>query len=132
MKDLGSRITKALTLGSKLVCIDNSGAKEVEIIGVIGYRGVHKRKPKAGVGDMVVVSVKSGDIKVRKQIFKAVIVRQKKEWRRPNGMRIRFEDNAAVLVNDNGEPKGTIIKGAIAKEVAIRFPKVSAIAQILV
>jgi large subunit ribosomal protein L14 len=128
MKAVYAKITKALTTGSYLKCNDNSKAKELKIIGVVKYKGVRGRYLKAGVGDMVVCSVTKGDISVKGNVVKAVIIRQKKEYRRINGMRISFEDNAAVLVNDDGFPIGTEIKGVIAKEVVERFPKLAAIA----
>ncbi|MBW2993000.1 uL14 family ribosomal protein, partial [Candidatus Woesearchaeota archaeon] len=69
---------------------------------------------------------------MRKQVVFAVIVRQKKEYRRPNGMRVKFEDNAAVVLKDDkGNPKGTIFKGAIAKEVCERWPAIAKVANII-
>lgn len=128
MKGLGSHIPKTLTLGSELVCHDNSGAKIVEIIGVAGYKGVRSRNPKAGVADTIIAAVKKGKPEMVKKKVKAVVVRQKKEIRRANGSRVSFEDNACILVNDDHLPIGTEIKGVIAKEVAERYPKVAAIA----
>ena len=128
MKGLGSHIPKTLTLGSRLMVHDNSGAKIVEIIGVLGYKGVRGRNPKAGVADLIVAAVKKGKPDMVKKKVKAVIIRQKKEIRRPSGLRISFEDNACVLVNDDKLPIGTEIKGVVAKEVAERYPKVAAIA----
>ncbi|MEM4296641.1 MAG: 50S ribosomal protein L14 [Candidatus Anstonellales archaeon] len=128
MKSLQASITRALTTGSYLKCNDNSKAKELKIIGLVGFKGTRGRYPKAGVGDMVICSVTKGDISVKGTVVKAVIIRQRKEYRRANGMRIAFEDNAAVLVNDDGFPIGTEIKGVIAKEVVERFPKLAAIA----
>ena len=128
MKGLGSHIPKTLTLGTRLVCSDNSGAKLVGIIGVVGYKGVRGRNPKAGVGDVIIASVKKGKPDMVKKKVKAVIIRQKKEIRRPNGMRVSFEDNACVLVNDDMLPIGTDIKGVVAKEISERHPKVAAIA----
>jgi large subunit ribosomal protein L14 len=132
MKGLGSRVTKALCVGSRLVCNDNSGAKILQIIGVIGTKARHGRVPKAGVSDVVICAVKKGNPSMKKKIVRVCIVRQRKEYRRPNGMRIRFEDNAAVLVDEDGLPVGTEIKGVIAREVAERFPKVAAIAAAVV
>jgi large subunit ribosomal protein L14 len=63
---------------------------------------------------------------------KAVVIRQKKEYRRPDGLRVSFEDNAMVIVNENNEPKGTEIKGPVAREVAERFPKIGSMATIIV
>ncbi|MCP4646734.1 MAG: 50S ribosomal protein L14 [bacterium] len=128
MKGLGSHIPKTLTLGSRLLCSDNSGAKLVGIIGVVGYKGVRGRNPKAGVGDIIIASVKKGKPDMVKKKVKAVIIRQKKEIRRPNGMRVSFEDNACVLINDDRLPIGTEIKGVVAKEISERHPKVAAIA----
>ena len=65
-------------------------------------------------------------------MFRAVIIRQRKEYRRPSGMRVSFEDNAAVLVDDKNEPKGSLIKGPVAKEVVERFPTISKVASIIV
>lgn len=128
MKGIPGKVVKGLTVGSYLKCDDNSGAKVLAIIGVVGYKGRRGRYPRAGVGDMVVCSVKKGNPKFKGTVVKAVIIRQKKEYRRPTGIRVAFTDNAAVLVNDDGIPIATEIKGVIAKEVAERFPKVSAIA----
>ncbi len=132
MKALKAKIPRALPTGAMLVCADNSGAREVQIISVIGYKGVRRRYPAAGVGDMVVVSVKKGLPEIRKQVHYAVIIRQRKEFRRPKGERIKFEDNAAVLVNEKGEPKGTEIRGPVAREAAERFSKIATIATTIV
>ncbi|MEM5815155.1 MAG: 50S ribosomal protein L14 [Candidatus Aenigmatarchaeota archaeon] len=132
MKGLASSVTKALNVGSYVVCADNTGAKIVQIISVKTYKGKRRRIPKAGVGDLVKVVVKSGDVKVRKQIFNAIVVRQRKEYKRSNGMRISFEDNAVVIVNEEGEPKGTEIRGPIAKEAVERFSAIGKIASMVV
>ena len=95
---------------------DNSGAKEVLCIRVLGGTG----KKYASVGDKIVVTVKSaipsGNIK-KGTVSKAVIVRTKKEVRRRDGSYIRFDDNAAVLLNNNDEPRGTRIFGPVAREL---------------
>jgi large subunit ribosomal protein L14 len=132
MKAVRARITKALNVGSRLICADNSGAKILEIISVHGYKGMRRRQPKAGVGNIVKCSVKEGDVKIRKQVVNAVIVRQRAEYRRPSGMRVSFEDNAAVLVDDKLEPRGTEIKGPVAKEVVERFSSIGKIASMVV
>ncbi len=128
MKPISSKVPKALTIGSFLNCDDNSGAKVVQIIGCVGRQSRRGRYPKAGVGDVVIVSVKKGTAQMVKKVERAVIIRQKKPIRRVNGMRYSFEDNACVLIDESGVPKGTEIKGVVAREVAERFPKVSAIA----
>ncbi|MEM5797693.1 MAG: 50S ribosomal protein L14 [Candidatus Aenigmatarchaeota archaeon] len=132
MKGIKASVTRGLNVGSRLVCADNSGAKIVEIISVAGYKGKRKRIPKAGVADIVKVSVKVGDPKVRKQIFNAVIIRQKQEYRRLDGMRVSFEDNAVVLTDEEGTPKGTEIKGPVAREAVERFPPIGKIATMVV
>ncbi|MFN7990540.1 MAG: 50S ribosomal protein L14 [Candidatus Micrarchaeia archaeon] len=127
MKGLTSTITKTLTTGTMMPCTDNSGAKVVYIIGALHFRGTRGRPPQLGVGDVVIASVKKGKPDMVKKVVKALIVRQKKEFRRANGVRILFEDNAAVLINDDMLPVGTEIKGVVAREIAERFPKVAAI-----
>lgn len=101
---------------SRLSVADNSGAKEVLCIRVLG--GTKKRY--ASVGDKIVVSVKSAlsSSSLKKgTVSKAVVVRTKKEVRRKDGSYIRFEDNAAVLLNEAGEPRGTRIFGPVAREL---------------
>ena len=127
MKGLTSNVVKTLTTGSMISCSDNSGAKMVYVIGALRYKGTRAKYPKVGVGDVVIASVKKGKPDMIKKVVKALIIRQKKEFRRANGLRIFFEDNAAVLVNDDMLPVGTEIKGVVAREIAERFPKVAAI-----
>jgi large subunit ribosomal protein L14 len=129
MKGLSSRVTKGLQIGSALKCDDNTGAKNIQILSVIHYRGRRRRLGKAGVGDIVICSVKKGKPELRKKIVRAVITRQRKEFRRADGTRIKFEDNAAVIIDDTGLPKGTEIKGVVAKEVAERFAKIATLAK---
>jgi len=132
MKAVPANVTKNLPVGARLTCADNSGGKILEIISVKGYKGIRRSKPHAGVASFVNVKIIKGTEKVRHEVHKAVIVRQRKEYRRPDGMRISFEDNAAVLINDKAEPKGTLIKGPIAKEAAVRFPVVAKISSVVV
>ena len=127
MKGLSSNVIKTLTLGTTLPCTDNSGAKIVNIVGALGWRGTRGRNVQVGVGDVVIASVRKGKPDMVKKVVKALVVRQKKEYRRANGMRIFFEDNAVVLVSDEFLPIGTEIKGVVAREIAERFPKVAAI-----
>lgn len=131
MRGIRSTIPRALNKGSRIECVDNTGARVVEIIAVKGYRGVKNRYPKAGIGDMCVVSVKKGTPEMRKQILLAVIVRQKQEYRRPDGLRVAFEDNAIVIVDKDGVPKGTDFKGPVAREAAERYPKIGTTASIV-
>ena len=101
---------------SRLGVADNSGAKEVLVIRVLGGTG----KRYASVGDKIVVTVKqalSSSSMKKGTVSKAVVVRTKKEVRRKDGSYIRFEDNAAVLLNNNDEPRGTRIFGPVAREL---------------
>ncbi len=133
MKGLTSSVTKGLQVGSRLPTADNSGAKIVEIVSVLGGKTVKGRRSSAGVGDMVIVTVKKGRPDVRKQVMHAVVVRQRKEFRRADGMHVKFEDNAVVVCKDEkGNPRGTIFKGPIAKEAADRWPPVANVASIIV
>jgi large subunit ribosomal protein L14 len=104
---------------SNLTVADNSGAKRVRCIRILGG---HDRR-YAGLGDVVVISVKSaipnGQVK-KGEVSKAVIVRTKKETRRKDGSYIRFDENAAVLLNAQGEPRGTRIFGPVARELRER------------
>lgn len=132
MKGISSTITKGINVGARLKCIDNTGAKEVEVIAVRGYKGVRRRIPRAGIGDVVIVSVKKGNVKIRNEVFPAVIVRQVMPFKRPNGMVVRFEDNACVLLTEKLEPKGKEIKEVVAREAVERFPTIGKIARIIV
>lgn len=113
---------------TRLTVADNSGAKVVYCIKVLGG----SRRRYARVGDIIVVSVKEAipNAKVKKgDILKAVVVRTKKETKRPDGSYIRFDDNSAVLINPNREPIGTRIFGPVARELrAKRFMKIISLA----
>ena len=131
---VGSRraVNPGVQVGSYVKVADNSGAKEVMIIGVMGYKGRLRRIPWAGVGDMVVVTVKKGTPEMRKQVVKAVVVRQRRPFRRPDGTWVAFEDNAVVIVSPDGTPKGSEIHGPVAREAAERWPRIANIASIIV
>ena len=101
---------------TQLVSADNSGAKQLNVINLKG--GSFRRY--ARIGDIVTVSIRAAipNSKVKKgKIFQAVIVRTKKELRRPDGSYIRFDDNAAVLINKEKQPVGTRIFGPVAREL---------------
>jgi len=132
MKNITSNVSKSLPIGARLQCVDNTGAREIEIISVKGYKGVRRRLAVAGVGDLVIASVKKGTGDMRKEIVNAVIVRQKKEYRRVNGLRVKFEDNAAVILTLDGVLKGSEVRGPVAKEAADRWPSVGSAASILI
>ncbi|OYD16333.1 50S ribosomal protein L14 [candidate division WOR-3 bacterium JGI_Cruoil_03_51_56] len=113
---------------SRLKVADNSGAREVMVIKV--YGGSHRRFGR--IGDKIFVTVKdampNGAIKSGDKA-KAVVVRTRKELRRPDGSYVRFDDNACVLIDDNGEPRGTRVFGPVARELRERrFTKIVSLA----
>ena len=112
---------------SRLTVADNSGAKEVLCIRVLGGTG----RRYASLGDVIVVTVKSAipssDVK-KGTVSNAVIVRTKKEVRRPDGSYIRFDDNACVLLNNAGELRGTRIFGPVARELRATNMKIVSLA----
>lgn len=133
MKSISASVTRGLPVGATVETCDNSGAKVVKIFSVKGHKTVKGQLPAAGVGDLVKVSVKKGRPDMRKTVVWAVVVRQRKEYKRINGVRVKFEDNAVVIVKDEkGNPKGTIFKGPIAKEACERWPGISKVANIIV
>ncbi len=114
---------------SWLAVADNSGAREVMCVKVVGGR-----KQRAGeLGDTIVVSVKSAIPRAgvkKKEVSRAVIVRQRSPFQRPDGTTIRFDDNAVVLVNADGTPRGTRVLGPIARELRSRgFAKIISLAK---
>merc|ERR1712170_223499 len=120
------RISLGLPAAAVINCSDNSGAKNMFIISVKGYRGRLNRLPAASVGDMIVCSIKKGKPELRKKVMLGVVIRQRKSWRRKDGTVILFEDNAGVIVNEKGEMKGSAITGPVAKECAELWPRISA------
>jgi large subunit ribosomal protein L14 len=131
MEALAADVTRGLEKGSRVACADNTGARELKIISVGNYGGRLNRHPKAGLGDKVTVSVTKGTPEMRRQVLEAVVVRQRKPIRRPDGTRVKFEDNAAVIIDEQEEPRGTEIKGPIAQEIAERFGSIGSTATIL-
>jgi large subunit ribosomal protein L14 len=133
MKGIAGHPTRGLPVGASLDCVDNTGAKIVQIVTVPKIGGVHRRYPAAGVGDMIVVTVKKGTPEMRRQLLYAVIVRQRRPFQRADGLRVQFEDNACVVINkDDGEVKGSIIKGPVAREAAERWARIAATAATIV
>ncbi|MEM1544966.1 MAG: 50S ribosomal protein L14 [Candidatus Methanomethylicia archaeon] len=124
-------LSRGILAGTILKCADNSGAKELKVIGVERLKVRLRRIPSATVGDMVIASVRKGTPEMRRQIVRAIIIRQRKPYRRMDGVWVQFEDNAAVIVTPEGDPKGTEIRGPIAKEAADRFPKLAALATMI-
>ncbi len=117
-----------IQLRTVLDVADNSGAKKVQCIKVLGG----SRRRYARIGDIIVVAVRESDPRsaVKKgEVKKAVVVRTRKETRRPNGTYIKFDVNSAVLINDNREPLGTRIFGPVARELrAKKFMRILSLA----
>ena len=121
-----------MNIGWMVVISDNSGGKIGRITGVIRGKSTKGRQQSAGIADQVKISVRAGLPEMTGQVFDAVIIRQRKEYRRRTGERISFEDNAvAMLKDDKGNPKVTQIKGPIAREINERWPLVAKIASMM-
>ncbi len=132
MKAISAKITPGLNLGAILLVADNSGGKIAKLVSVKRGKGTKGRQGCAKVADMVKVSIKKGIPDMKGKVFDAVIVRQKKNYRRKDGERVAFEDNAvAILKDEKGNPKGTQIKGPVAREVMERWPHVAKIASMV-
>ena len=129
MKAIGGRPTRGLNIGSNVVAADNSGARIVRITSVKHGKSKKGRQQYAKVADWVKVSVRAGKPELRGQVFDAVVIRQKKPYKRKGGEMVAFEDNAvAILKDEKGNPKGTMIKGPVAREILERWKEVSKIA----
>jgi large subunit ribosomal protein L14 len=128
----GPKISRGLQPPAMLRCADNTGARVLRLIQVMGYKGRLRRYPKAAVGDRITVSVRHGTPDMRKKIFQAIIVRQRKPFRRVDGIWVQFEDNAAVIITPEGEMKGSEIRGPVAKEAAERWPRIASASSIIV
>jgi large subunit ribosomal protein L14 len=132
MKAVSSRITRGLTIGSVIDVADNSGARIARITSVVGGKSKKGRNQAAKVADWVKVSIRAGDPKMKGQVFDAVVIRQKRSWRRNTGERVGFTDNAVALLKDEkGNPKGTQIKGPVAREVQERWKEVAKLATVV-
>jgi large subunit ribosomal protein L14 len=125
-------IPRTVVPGSLVTCADNSGAQILKIIQVHGVSTRLRKVPAACVGDMLSVTVKKGIADLRKKPMHAVLIRQRKPYRRPDGTWICFEDTAAVIITPEGDLKGTEIKGPVAREAAERWPRVANAASIIV
>ena len=132
MKAISARVTRGLNIGAIMNAADNSGAKIVKLVGVKHGKSTKGRQQYAKIADWVKVSVRKGLPDMKGKVFDAVVVRQKKPYRRLNGERVMFEDNAVALLKDEkGNPKGTQIKGPIAREVLERWQSVAKIAAVV-
>jgi large subunit ribosomal protein L14 len=132
MKAISSSRGESIQTGSLIKCADNTGVNLFEVISVIGFKGKRRAKPTGGIADVAVCRVRSGTEKVRNQIFRVVVVRQRKEYKRPNGMRVQFEDNAGVVVNEKFDATATLVKGPVAREAVERFKTIGKISSIIV
>jgi large subunit ribosomal protein L14 len=129
MKAISAKITPGLNLGAQMIASDNSGAKRVKLVSVKRAKTKKGKQVCAKVADFVKVSVRKGIPEMKGKVFDAIVIRQKKTYRRLNGERIAFEDNAvAILKDEKGNPKGTQIKGPVAREVLERWASVAKIA----
>ncbi len=129
MKAISARASRGLNIGAIMIAADNSGAKIVKLVGVKRGKSTKGRQQYAKIADWVKVSVRKGVPDMKGKVFDAVLVRQKKSYRRLTGERISFEDNAVALLKDEkGNPKGTQIKGPIAREVMERWSSVAKLA----
>uniref|UniRef100_A0A6U6FJS0 60S ribosomal protein L23 n=1 Tax=Odontella aurita TaxID=265563 RepID=A0A6U6FJS0_9STRA len=119
------KVSAGLPTAAVINCADNSGAKNLHIISVCNIGSRLNRLPKAGSGDMVMCSIKKGKPELRKKVMPGVVVRQRKAFRRKEGVFIHFEDSAGVIVNNKGEMKGTAVQGPVAKECAELWPRIA-------
>ncbi len=129
MKAISAKATRGVNLGAQLTVADNSGARLVRLVSVKKGKGKKGRQMSAKIADWVKVSVKRGIPEMKGKVFDAIIVRIKKPYKRKDGERVTFEDNAvAILKDEKGNPKGTQIKGPVAREILERWPQVAKIA----
>jgi large subunit ribosomal protein L14 len=130
MRAIKARVTRGLHIGSMVNAADNSGARVVRITSVVHGKSTKGRQQFAKVADWVKVSVREGKPDMKGEVFDAVVIRQKMPYMRKTGERVCFEDNAVVLMKDEkGNPKGTQVKGVVAREVQERWKEVAKLAQ---
>jgi large subunit ribosomal protein L14 len=125
-------ITKSLPVGAVLVCADNSGAKKLQIIAVKNMKTRKRQIMSAGVSDIAMCSVVAGNPDMKKTVVPAVIVRQRKEYLRADGTRIKFSDNAAVVMTPEGTMKATEIRGPVAREAVQKWSSIGSAAKVVV
>ncbi len=125
------RLSRGVPVNAIVTCADNSGVLKAKVIGVLGIKTRKRRIPTAAVGDMLKVTVYKGKAELKGQVMNAVLIRQRKPYRRADGSWIAFEDNAIVILTPEGDVKGTEIYGPVAKEAAERWPKIAAITSLI-
>lgn len=126
-----SKISRGVPAGAIIKCADNSGARALRVIQITGYKGRLRRVPAAAVGDMMTVSVRRGTPDMRRKIFPAVLIRQRKPYRRHDGVWVQFEDNAAVVMTPEGDMRGSEIRGPVSKEAAEIWTRIASAASII-
>mmetsp|Transcript_22135 Transcript_22135/g.68464 ORF Transcript_22135/g.68464 Transcript_22135/m.68464 type:complete len:141 (-) Transcript_22135:181-603(-) len=126
------KMSAAMNVMGVMNCSDNSGAKNLFIMSVCGTGSRLNRLPHGSAGDMVMATVKKGKPDLRKKVMPAIIIRQRKPFRRKDGVWVYFEDNAGVIVNAKGEMKGSAITGPVAKECADLWPRIASAANSIV
>lgn len=127
-----TRVSRGIPVGAIIKCADNSGARALRVIQVMGYKGRLRRVPAAGVGDRITVSVRRGTPDMRRKIFQAVLIRQRKPYRRSDGVWVQFEDNAGVVMTPEGDMRGSEIRGPVSKEAAEIWTRIASAASIIV
>ena len=130
MKDIKANAITGIQNGTLVNIIDNSGGKIARIIAFRNYRGTCRRLQRGGIASFCIVSVIRGTLELRKAkgVQYAIIVRQRGAIHRTNGERVCFEDNAGILTSKEGEPKGTMIRGVVAREAVLRWPTIGNLA----
>lgn len=126
------RMTYACPVGAVMNCADNTGAKNLYVISVKRWGSRMNRLPAANIGSMFMGTVKKGKPDLRKKVFPAIMIRQRRPFKRKEGLMIYFEDNAGVIVNPKGELKGSAIQGPVAKECADLWPRIASAANSIV
>ena len=126
------RLSRGLPCGAVVKCADNTGARMLRVIQVKGYKGRLRRVPAASIGDMIITSVRRGTPEMRNKIFPAVVVRQRRPFRRSDNTWIQFEDNAAVIMTPEGEMRGSEVRGPVAKEAAEKWPRIASASSIII
>merc|ERR1712037_541878 len=126
------KMSLGLPVAAVMNCADNTGAKNLYIMAVKRWGSRLNRLPAAAPGDMVMATVKKGKPDLRKKVMPAIVVRQRKPWRRKDGMFIYFEDNAGVICNPKGDMKGSAVAGPVAKECADLWPRIASAANSIV
>jgi len=116
------KISRAIPVGAQIPCVDNSGAKLLNVISVYFIGSRLNRLPSATLGDMMLVSVRQGKPELKKKVMPSVLLRQRKMWRRFNGVSVYCEDNGSCIITPRGDVKGSAITGPITKECSELWP----------